>query len=617
MPSLRELADTVSSFRYYSGTGNFTGRNVPYGDQKPLYTTDAGFRWSPSNFDEGLVPFGAVTRATRSTADLFRIGKWLTTDPRGPLFVLKQASLQLANPSIEFPRENISKVGPTRQYSPIPLFSQLVGNAVGARFPRHGLFTQQSDTTAYEKYVLRKDKESGGVNNRLITLYKKLSDPNSKESKESIVLSYTGGPGSFYGIGRTTIHRYGNILSSQNSVSIENNSIDLEKLLRTASNKNSNETVSKFLYQYKTSGSAEIRYRKRDYTGTTIAADSENKLIPVANYVSAVKRSQGQTDFTINPFVSSSTVYTLQQNFDFRKYKNAIYSVAGGTIGGTLPTGSYETQNLKTRIGISQPRTAAQKSGGVVSEKQNAGTHDYVNYLSLYSSTTPKPIDGTRDINENIVEYNPSATSEASIRDLIKFRIKIIDNDSAPNGTYIVFRAYISSIKRSTAAKWDSYSYVGRGENFYAYNGFSETISIAFTIAASSRREMKPLYQKLNYLISSLAPDYGPDGKMRGNISELTIGNFVLYQPGVITNLDMTIDEDSNWEIAIDEYEDGNDNDMHELPQLIKCTMTFLPIYNFLPRKGFKSPFIGIDYFPGVKPNQRWLYSDEQKGSDL
>jgi hypothetical protein len=227
--------------------------------------------------------------------------------------------------------------------------------------------------------------------------------------------------------------------------------------------------------------------------------------------------------------------------------------------------------------------------------------------LFRYSSTTPKPIDGTRDINENIVEYNPSATSEASIRDLIKFRIKIIDNDSAPNGTYIVFRAYISSIKRSTAAKWDSYSYVGRGENFYAYNGFSETISIAFTIAASSRREMKPLYQKLNYLISSLAPDYGPDGKMRGNISELTIGNFALYQPGVITNLDMTIDEDSNWEIAIDEYEDGNDNDMHELPQLIKCTMTFLPIYNFLPRKSVEAPFIGIDGLSEKKEGKQWL----------
>ena len=124
---------------------------------------------------------------------------------------------------------------------------------------------------------------------------------------------------------------------------------------------------------------------------------------------------------------------------------------------------------------------------------------------------------------------------------------------------------------------------------------------------------MKSLYQKLNYLISTLAPDYSADGKMRGNLSELTIGNFILYQPGIITNFDMTIDEDSNWDIAMTDPEGlgAEDDDMLELPQLIKCSLNFIPIYNFLPKKGLQVPFIGIDS-KTLQKNQKWLRSEDK-----
>jgi len=99
-------------------------------------------------------------------------------------------------------------------------------------------------------------------------------------------------------------------------------------------------------------------------------------------------------------------------------------------------------------------------------------------------------------------------------------------------------------------------------------------------------------------LISTLTPDYNKQNRMRGNISELTIGDFIKYQPGVITSLDIIVDEDTNWEIAINEGNKDNpgiDYGMHELPHMLKCNMTFIPIYNFLPRKSAEAPFIGID----------------------
>jgi hypothetical protein len=72
----------------------------------------------------------------------------------------------------------------------------------------------------------------------------------------------------------------------------------------------------------------------------------------------------------------------------------------------------------------------------------------------------------------------------------------------------------------------------------------------------------------------------------------------------------MSIDEDSNWEIALES--DGRDSDMLELPQIIKCSMTFIPIYNFLPKRGLQVPFIGIDNRSKEKNEDRkWLKSQD------
>jgi len=46
---------------------------------------------------------------------------------------------------------------------------------------------------------------------------------------------------------------------------------------------------------------------------------------------------------------------------------------------------------------------------------------------------------------------------------------------------------------------------------------------------------------------------------------------------------------------------------MKELPHMIKCSMNFIPIYNFLPRKAENAPFIGID---GKDGGVNWLNND-------
>lgn len=126
----------------------------------------------------------------------------------------------------------------------------------------------------------------------------------------------------------------------------------------------------------------------------------------------------------------------------------------------------------------------------------------------------------------------------------------------------------------------------------YTYQGFDRSISFNFTVLAQSKQEMKPLWQKLNWLKSTLTPDYNPtNGFMRGNIHRITIGDYLYRMPGVIKSLNFSINDNYSWEIKMDEPEGGRDNDMMELPHAIDVSVSFIPIYDELPRTVTKNDF--------------------------
>jgi hypothetical protein len=93
------------------------------------------------------------------------------------------------------------------------------------------------------------------------------------------------------------------------------------------------------------------------------------------------------------------------------------------------------------------------------------------------------------------------------------------------------------------------------------------------------------MYKKLNFLASTLAPDYSPNGYMRGNLVQLTIGGYLYEQPGFITGLTYEMGEESPWEIGIGVNNNFEDGTVKELTQIIRVTgFNFTPIQNFIPR---------------------------------
>ena len=213
---------------------------------------------------------------------------------------------------------------------------------------------------------------------------------------------------------------------------------------------------------------------------------------------------------------------------------------------------------------------------------------------SDYSSPGSAKGTGVDKINNMYLYRSEYVTTDKEKNDLVKFRIAVIDPDEPKKKTFIHFRSYITGISDRFNASWSDFKYLGRGEKFYNYQGFERRLSLNWTVFAQSKPELSTMYQKLNYLASTLAPDFSDAGFMRGNIHQLTIGGYVYEYPGIITSLTYNTPDDSTWEIAIPSERTSANQDpgtsaitedvsIKELAHRIEVQMEFVPINNFLP----------------------------------
>ena len=73
---------------------------------------------------------------------------------------------------------------------------------------------------------------------------------------------------------------------------------------------------------------------------------------------------------------------------------------------------------------------------------------------------------------------------------------------------------------------------------------------------------------------------------MRGNFAKITVGDYIMDTPGVISGINVEIPTESPWETG--RNENGTlANRLDRLPYMVRVTgLTFLPIQNFIPRLG-------------------------------
>jgi hypothetical protein len=190
----------------------------------------------------------------------------------------------------------------------------------------------------------------------------------------------------------------------------------------------------------------------------------------------------------------------------------------------------------------------------------------------------------TDSITVSPLYQSTTGPEEAYLTDTVPFYIQKINNDGSGNNTYIHFRAYISGLSDDYGADWKSTKYMGRGEEFFSYGGFSRDIGFSFQVPVMSRDEQSAVYSKLNYLASLMAPDYTQGGFMRGNLVKITIGDYITNLPGIIKGIGFDFPDEAGWDIARNDLGEREEN-AYIMPKLINVkSIKFTPIHDFIPQ---------------------------------
>ena len=206
---------------------------------------------------------------------------------------------------------------------------------------------------------------------------------------------------------------------------------------------------------------------------------------------------------------------------------------------------------------------------------------------NAYWTTTPfkEEVDKINSLGPN----KGKVDGETKGRDLIKFRFHILTADGVE--TVLYFRAFLDSFADNYSGQWNPVKYLGRAEDFQIYSGFQRKISLSFKIAAATRSEMAPLYEKMIWLASATAPTYTSTGQfMRGTITKITVGDYIYELPGVLNSVNYAWNTEYPWEIAMTEPEvQGKADFEQELPMVMDCSIDFTPVHTFTPTTGLQN----------------------------
>ena len=178
--------------------------------------------------------------------------------------------------------------------------------------------------------------------------------------------------------------------------------------------------------------------------------------------------------------------------------------------------------------------------------------------------------------------------------DIIPFEFQIFDPSTPFNQNYLYFRAFLEDFSDDFNSEWNSTKYIGRAEELFNYTGFSRSISFSFKLAAFTKQELIPIYQKLNYFASSTAPSYSTDQAfMRGVFSKLTIGDYLQKVPGFFNKISLSWSKEYPWEIGYDQNNDtntaqvrGQSVDLPRNPTILDVSVGYTPTHDFNPAVG-------------------------------
>jgi len=552
----------------------------------------------------------------RKVQDTARIGKFLLSG-RGITFIAKQIGLQKSNPKISKPSINSLLGSPANQRTynfGLNTLAQVIGQGTGLHIKREGTSplskSGYQDEDKFLKDYKGKPTFAGKSKNTNRLLYLYDTNINTDPAQERFKTAMVNIAGTLTEVPFADRHNYSSIPGQTHNADgtpVETEQKKQSKLGKFTKNvgqkiKAAFANPNKKLYSYNGGPGSTYGIGQTDiykYTNTnpsdTLRYYSETKNIgfdgndnnglfsvndilferPSDKDLRDLDKRELPLEKSLNQHHSFYSHYSLRNEANWEnqykhghigsRVKNYLHTL------GRIPEDNYNKKRSDFKSYHREERVNLGNPGGDPTADGNT-TVDLINALDVFESGG--------DFNNN------------AIRDLIRFRIEAVDPTNPTKSNVMVFRAFLDGLKDNFTANYNEFTYNGRGENFYTYNGFNRDISFSFKIAAQSSKEMKPLYRKLNYLLSNTAPEYMDSGRMATPFMRLTMGSYFERLPGVIKNVGITWQKDYPWEICLDGPEKGSTKGLFVLPHVLDVDVTYQPIHDFLPQKGINSPFI-------------------------
>ena len=199
-------------------------------------------------------------------------------------------------------------------------------------------------------------------------------------------------------------------------------------------------------------------------------------------------------------------------------------------------------------------------------------------------------------------------------QDFIKFYFtgpKIVPWDDSTKDDVMVFRAILTNLTDSYNPQWTPVQYIGRADPNYNYTSYSRDINLDFTVYATDKDELKPIWRKLNALATYTAPEYDNSTiALKGSYLRLTLGDLFRQQPIIITSLYYTlVDPETTWEINVEE-DPGN----MQVPMKIQVSVGATVITDYLPQKGGRMYTLAKSFKDGApeKGTDNWLSDSKE-----
>ena len=476
---------------------------------------------------------GGLNAPLDAATDVARLARYFADlkSPRGVLFTAKENTLSGIGV-----RTQASGIGLNEGiYTPLSTLAQATQGYLGGHLNKQGSnpFVGVTTYTDVRNIVIG---APDGVGNRLVDLTNEGVD---QTNLSNVLYSYSGGPNAPLGIGQTNIFK----ASLEQRTGLNNPKLLSTGFFATPSVQAAIGVGSIILGQtapQPTLGGFDA-FKGGSYTTIDAKEKTNTNISDFREEIYKIKDQKVSYVTSIAPsYTNSSKIYE-------------------GNDGSRINMTSPGLRGDKKSYTAGKIINSANGTGGTVS------VVDRINFQPLYKSSEVKE---DNDVNK---------------KDLVKFRIGAILRDSKK--VFMHFRAFINSFSDAYNADWSGIKYMGRGEEFYKYGGFTRKVQLSFTVAAQSKPELMAQYKKLNFLASTLAPDYGGkagSGYMGGVLTTLTMGGWCYELPGFIDSVNLEVPEASPWEIAINE-EGEPDNTVKEMPHICNVAMNFTPIHTFRP----------------------------------